>query len=86
MDEELDLDEEDKCRSEGKDGAREAGRGDKGDKGARSAKDGDGDSDRGGLEGDGLDLDKASLSKGGGLTRTDSAKSIKRCVAPPCMH
>jgi hypothetical protein len=61
-------------RSESKNGGRED-RGDKGDlKGAKGTESGD----EGGLH---MDMDKASISSPRGpLTRTDSAKSMKRCV------
>jgi len=60
-------------RSESKNGGRED-RGDKGDKGAKGTESGD----EGGLH---MDMDKASISSPRGpLTRTDSAKSMKRCA------
>ena len=62
-------------RSESKNGGRED-RGDKGDKGAKGTE--SGDEGGGGLH---MDMDKASISSPRGLlTRTDSAKSMKRCA------
>ena len=75
----MDVDEEEEDeeaymrRSESKNGGRDD-RGDKGDlKGAKGTESGD----EGGLH---MDMDKASISSPRPLTRTDSAKSMKRCV------